>query len=63
MRMKTFRDLIVWQRSMELVVRIYHITANFPKNEEFGLKAQMRRAVVSIPSNNTSGTKTRNGLT
>jgi four helix bundle protein len=55
MRMKTFRDLIIWQKSMELVVKIYQTTADFPRNEEFGLKSQMRRAVVSIPSNIAEG--------
>jgi four helix bundle protein len=55
MRMKTFRDLIVWQKSMELVVGIYQTTADFPRNEEFGLKSQMRRAAVSIPSNIAEG--------
>jgi four helix bundle protein len=55
MRMKTFRDLLVWQKSMELVVGIYRTTADFPRDEEFGLKSQMRRAAVSIPSNIAEG--------
>ena len=46
-----FRNLVVWQRSMTLVEEIYNITASFPRSEQFGLTAQIRRASVSIPSN------------
>jgi four helix bundle protein len=45
------RKLVVWHKSMELVREIYQITATFPKNEEYGLSSQMRRAAVSVPSN------------
>lgn len=51
----THKDLIVWQMSMDIAVDIYYITRNFPKTEEFGLISQMRRAVVSIPSNIAEG--------
>ena len=44
-------NLIVWQKSMELVTHIYRITTDFPKDEQFGITSQMRRAAVSIPSN------------
>ncbi|MFA7244602.1 MAG: four helix bundle protein [Candidatus Magasanikbacteria bacterium] len=54
----SYKDLIVWQKSMDLVLLIYQITKNFPKEELFGLVSQMRRAVVSIPSNIAEG-KTR----
>ena len=47
----SFRDLKVWQRSMTLVEEIYRITRRFPKEEQFGLTAQIRRASVSIASN------------
>ena len=51
----TYRDLIVWQRSVELVVAIYSLTELFPTAERYGLTAQMRRAAVSIPSNIAEG--------
>ena len=44
----SFRDLKVWQRSMTLVEEIYRITRRFPKEEQFGLTAQIRRASVSM---------------
>lgn len=46
-----YREMIVWQRSMELVVACYHCTKAFPTDERFGLTQQVRRAAVSIPSN------------
>ncbi|MBN2284141.1 MAG: four helix bundle protein [Deltaproteobacteria bacterium] len=52
---KTFRDLLVWQKGMELVIRIYEITRCFPGEEIFGLKTQLRRSAVSIPSNIAEG--------
>ncbi len=51
--MKTFRELLVWQKSMDLVV--YRSTANFPNGESFGLTSQLRRCAVSIPSNLAEG--------
>jgi four helix bundle protein len=48
---QSFRELRVWQHSMTLVEEIYRATAHFPKSEQFGLTAQLRRAGVSIPSN------------
>lgn len=53
--MQTYKDLIVWQRSVELVTAIYQLTDTFPKSEIFGLTSQMRRAAVSIPSNLAEG--------
>jgi four helix bundle protein len=50
-----FRDLEVWQRSMELTVMIYRLTQRFPREEMFGITAQLRRAVLSIPSNIAEG--------
>jgi four helix bundle protein len=52
---KTFRDLIAWQRSMELARMIYSVTARLPESERYGLTSQMRRAAVSIPSNIAEG--------
>lgn len=50
-----YKNLIVWQKSISLVKQIYQLTANFPSEEKFGLVSQMRRAVVSIPSNIAEG--------
>jgi four helix bundle protein len=54
---KAFRDLKVWQRSMDLVERIYEMTASFPRDERFGLTSQIRRAAVSVPSNIGEGSR------
>lgn len=51
----SYKDLTVWNRSMELVESIYTLTNNFPKEEKFGLTAQMRRSAISIPSNIAEG--------
>jgi four helix bundle protein len=55
MRTRHFRDLLVWQRSMDLAREVYKQTASLPKAEVFGLQSQMRRAAVSIPSNIAEG--------
>ena len=52
---KAFRDLLVWQKAMDLSVAIYRITDHFPKSEVYGLTSQMRRASVSIASNIAEG--------
>ena len=51
----SYKDLIVWQKSIVLVKLIYHLTADFPNEEKFGIISQMRRAAVSIPSNIAEG--------
>lgn len=51
----SYKDLIVWQRSIELVVAVYELTEKFPKEEMYGLTLQMRRAAVSIASNIAEG--------
>ena len=51
----SFRDLEVWQVSMDLALEVYRITASFPADERFGLTSQLRRAGVSIPSNVAEG--------
>ena len=53
--MTDYKDLIVWQKSMELARIIYRLTSRFPRDEVFGLTNQIRRAVVSIPSNIAEG--------
>jgi four helix bundle protein len=53
--MKSYRDLVVWQKGVKLVTEIYKITAKFPKSEIFGLTSQMRRAAASIPANLAEG--------
>lgn len=55
MKIKNYRDLNVWQISMELVKDVYEITATFPKEELYGLTQQLRRATISIPSNIAEG--------
>lgn len=54
---KTFQEIIVWQKAHQLTIEIYDITKTFPKEEKFGLVSQMRRCVISIPSNITEGFK------
>ena len=51
----SYKELIVWQKSMNLVVEIYKLTEFFPKSEIYGLTSQMRRCAVSIPSNIAEG--------
>jgi len=53
--MKTFRDLMVWQRSMDLVTEVYKISKRLPDDETYGLISQIRRCAVSIPSNIAEG--------
>lgn len=55
MILKSYKDLIVWQKSIELVVLIYELTSKFPKSEQFGIVSQMRRAVVSVSSSIAEG--------
>ena len=52
---KSHRDLIVWQKAMDLVEAVYEATASFPKEETYALTSQIRRAVVSIPANIAEG--------
>lgn len=53
--MKTFRDLLVWQKAMKFVTKIYEVSKDFPKEECYGLTSQIRRSAVSIPSNISEG--------
>ena len=52
---RDYRDLIVWQRAMDLVELVYRTTGAFPKEKVYGLTSQIRRAAVSIPSNIAEG--------
>lgn len=54
-KIKSYRDLQVWQRAVELGVRVYQVTDGFPKSEQYGLVNQMRRAAVSVASNIAEG--------
>ena len=54
-QIRSFRDLDAWNAAMDLVVRTYEVCAGFPGSELFGLRAQMQRAAVSIPSNIAEG--------
>jgi four helix bundle protein len=54
-----FQDLVVWQKSHQLTLRVYGLTATFPKHELYGLTSQMRRAAVSVPANVAEGFKKR----
>ena len=53
--LKTYKELKVWQKSYNLCLEIYRITAKFPKEERYGLTSQIRRAAVSVPSNIAEG--------
>jgi four helix bundle protein len=55
MEIQSYRDLKVWQRSMALAESVYRVTGFFPREEQFGLTAQARRAAVSIPANIAEG--------
>ncbi len=55
MQTKSFKDLIVWQKSFELVKEVYKFSDGFPKSELYGVTQQMRRAAISIPSNIAEG--------
>ena len=51
----SFKDLVVWQRAIEMSLAIYKLTSSFPASEQFGLTGQLRRASVSVPSNIAEG--------
>jgi len=52
---KSFRELLVWQKGIQLSVLVYRLSKQFPREETYGLSNQMRRAAVSIPSNIAEG--------
>lgn len=55
MKVKTYQELIVWQKAMDLVEEVYKVSRSFPREEIYGLTSQVRRAAVSIPSNIAEG--------
>lgn len=55
-RKHNFKNLKVWQKSVDLAVKVYQVTNEFPNEEKFGMTSQMRRSSVSIPSNIAEGT-------
>ena len=57
MKAKTFEDLLVWQKTHQLVLAIYKMTRSFPQEELFGLTSQIRRSGVSVPANIAEGFK------
>ena len=57
---KRYTDLVAWQKAMDLVQEVYQITKSFPKEELYGLRSQLRRSAVSVPSNIAEG-HCRNG--
>lgn len=54
-RSRNYRDLVAWQRAMDLVEVVYGLSSQFPKEEMYGLTSQVRRAAVSVPSNIAEG--------
>lgn len=55
MKIESYRDLVVWQKAVNLVIAVYQLTSRFPKEETYGLTTQMRRSAVSLPSNIAEG--------
>lgn len=60
MSVKSFRDLTVWQKSMDLTQKIYEISDQLPSSEKYGLTSQIQRCAVSIPSNIAEGSQRNN---
>ncbi|MBI5045248.1 MAG: four helix bundle protein [Candidatus Levybacteria bacterium] len=54
-KIESYKNLIVWQKSIILVKEVYQLTKNFPRSELYGLTSQMRRSAISIPSNIAEG--------
>lgn len=59
---KTFLDLIVWQKALQLVLNVYRNAKTFPKEELYGLTSQLKRAAVSVPANIAEGFKKKSKL-
>lgn len=56
-KIKSFKELRIWQKGIEIIKNVYSVTQSFPKEEQYGLTSQMRRAAVSVPSNIAEGFK------
>ncbi|MFH1440664.1 MAG: four helix bundle protein [Candidatus Omnitrophota bacterium] len=61
-KITNFRDLRIWQKSVDFVEKVYKITSDFPKTEVYGLVSQMQRAAVSVPSNIAEGFRRKHPL-
>lgn len=55
MKVQSYRELVVWQKAMDLVTMVYQAIQHLPSEERFGLTTQMRRATMSVPSNIAEG--------
>jgi four helix bundle protein len=55
MKLTSYKDLLVWQKAMELTSAVYFVSIHFPQSESFGLTSQIRRSAISIPSNIAEG--------
>ena len=55
MAVRSYRELIAWQNAMDFVAEVYQVTRSFPKDEQYGITSQLRRAAVSVPSNIAEG--------
>lgn len=53
--MKNFKQLLIWQKGLQIAVKSYQLTSQFPKEEKYGLSSQITKAAVSIPSNIAEG--------
>ncbi len=60
MKINSYKELIVWQKSVDLVNLIYQLSKKLPRSEDYGLSSQMKRAAISIPSNIAEGFGRRN---
>ena len=56
-KINSYRDLVVWQKSIRLTVEVYRLAEKFPSSELYGLASQMKRAAVSVPSNIAEGSR------
>ena len=54
-KIESYQDLLVWQKSIDLVAEVYRIASKLPSNEQYGLTSQLRRAAVSVPANIAEG--------
>ena len=55
MKIKSYKELLVWQKAMKLAVEVYLVSQKFPQSELYGLTSQMRRSAFSVPSNVAGG--------
>ena len=55
MAVRSYRELVAWQKAMDFAAAVYRVTRSFPKEEQYGITSQLRRAAVSIPSNIAEG--------